>query len=110
MRGAKETRTRHDLCSGRHVDETGKPVTDDAGKPLVEARYSGLHALRHWYASWCINRKVEGGLELPPKVVQYRLGHASITLTLDVYGHLFPSEDDGAEMAAAEAFLMSPKD
>jgi integrase len=35
-----------------------------------------------------------------------RLGHASIQMTADTYGHLFPRGDDGAEMAAAErAFL-----
>jgi integrase len=38
--------------------------------------------------------------------VQERLGHATITMTMDVYGHLFPRGDDGAELAAAEkAFL-----
>src|SRR5262249_27535957 len=45
-----------------------------------KAKYPGLHSLRHFYASWCINRKADGGLELPPKVVQERLGHASIIM------------------------------
>ena len=67
-----------------------------------QAKYTGLHSLRHFYASWCINRRVDGGLELPLKVVQARLGHASIQMTADVYGHLFPRGDDGAELAAAE--------
>jgi integrase len=71
-----------------------------------KAKYPGLHALRHFYASWCINRRVDGGLELPLKVVQARLGHASIQMTADRYGHLFPSTDDGAELAAAEKVLM----
>jgi integrase len=70
------------------------------------AKYTGLHSLRHFYASWCINRRVDGGLELPLKLVQARLGHASIQMTADRYGHLFPRGDDGAELAAAErAFL-----
>jgi integrase len=74
-----------------------------------KAKYSGLHALRHFYASWCINRKADGGLELPIKVVQGRLGHASITMTADTYGHLFPSSDNRAELVAAErAFLAVP--
>jgi len=59
------------------------------------------------YASWCINRKVDGGLELPPKTVQQRMGHASIAIMMDVYGHLFPSGDDGAELAAAEMALLA---
>jgi integrase len=72
-----------------------------------KAKYTGLHSLRHFYASWCINRRIDGGLELPLKVVQARLGHASIQMTADRYGHLFPSSDDGAEMAEAEkAFLV----
>jgi integrase len=66
------------------------------------AKYSGLHSFRHFYASWCINRRADGGLELPAKVVQARMGHASITITMDTYGHLFPRGDDGAELAAAE--------
>jgi integrase len=69
------------------------------------AKYTGLHSLRHFYASWCINRREDGGLGLPIKIVQHRLGHASITMTSDRYGHLFPSGDDGAELAAAEAAL-----
>jgi integrase len=90
------------------VFENGKPIKDDSGKPVVKAKYTGLHALRHFYASWCINRRVDGGLELPLKLVQARLGHASIQMTADRYGHLFPRGDDGAELAAAErAFLAS---
>jgi len=44
----------------------------------------------------------DGGLELPVKTVSTRLGHASISITLDVYGHLFPSNDTGEELAQAE--------
>jgi integrase len=77
-------------------------VTNDG-----KAKYTGLHALRHWYASWLINRKEDGGLELPPKVVQERLGHATIAMTMDTYGHLFPRGDDGGELAAAERALLA---
>jgi integrase len=66
-----------------------------------------MHAFRHFYASWLINRKVDGGLELPLKIVQARLGHSSIVITSDVYGHLFPSTDDGKEMAAAADALFA---
>jgi len=87
------------------LDENGKSAKDDDGKPIIAAKY-GWHSLRHFYASWCINRKVDGGLGLPPKMVQQRMGHASIAITMDVYGHLFPSGDDGAELAAAEKALL----
>ncbi|MGB9055625.1 MAG: tyrosine-type recombinase/integrase, partial [Pseudolabrys sp.] len=72
-----------------------------------EAKYKGLHALRHFYASWLINRKADGGLELPMKEVQERLGHSSIVVTSDVYGHLFPRTDRGGEMAEAEKLLLA---
>jgi integrase len=71
------------------------------------AKYTGLHALRHFYASWCINRTADGGLELPAKVVQERLGHSSIVMTMDVYGHLFKGGDDGAALAAAADKLLA---
>jgi integrase len=87
---------------GFHPAQVAAGVVDQHGG----AKYKGLHSLRHFYASWCINRRIDGGLELPIKVVQARLGHASIQMTADTYGHLFPRGDDGAEMAAAEkAFL-----
>jgi len=80
---------------------------DEEGKEVVEAKYTGLHSLRHFYASWCINRRAEGGLELPLKVVSGRLGHSTIAMTADVYGHLFPRGDDGAELEAAERQLLA---
>ncbi len=87
-------------------DEDGKVVLDAKGEPVRKAKYEGLHALRHFFASWCINRKADGGLELPGKVVQERLGHSSIAMTMDTYGHLFPRGDDAAELAAAERLLL----
>jgi integrase len=80
---------------------------DKEGKPAVTAKYTGLHAFRHFFASWCINRKADGGLELPAKVVQERLGHSYIGMTMDVYGHLFPRGDDGAGLATAAAHLFA---
>ncbi len=80
---------------------------DEEGQPILAAKYSGFHALRHWYASWCINRKADGGLELTAKAVQTRMGHSSIQVTFDTYGHLFPALDEGAEMAAAERALFA---
>ncbi len=46
------------------------------------------HALRHFYASALV------AANLNPKVIQSRLGHATIAETMDVYGHLFPSSED----------------
>ena len=73
----------------------------------AKAKYTGMHTLRHFYASWCINRREDGGLGLLPKRVQERLGHSSIVMTMDRYGHLFPTGDDGAELAEAERALLA---
>ena len=75
-------------------------------KPDGKAKYAGVHALRHFYASWCINSKDDGGLGLSAKVAQARLGHSTIAMTIDTYGHLFPRGDDGSELAAAEKSLL----
>jgi integrase len=71
-------------------------ITRDDGR----AHY-GLHALRHFYASWLIDQG------FAPKKVQNLMGHSSITVTFDTYGHLFPaSEDDRSKLAAASAALL----
>ena len=92
------------IRAGVTVD-TGK--LDAEGQPILAARYTGMHSLRHFYASWCINRPQDGGLGLPPKIVQERLGHATINLTMDTYSHLFPRGEDQDELAAAEAVLLA---
>ncbi|WP_265517586.1 tyrosine-type recombinase/integrase [Nitratireductor luteus] len=88
------------------LDSDGKPVLDKKGKPVITAKYTGFHSLRHFYASWLINRPEQGGLGLNPKIVQDRLGHSSVTMTMDVYGHLFPRGDDAEELANAERALL----
>ena len=61
----------------------------------------GLHGLRHFFASWAIERGFS------PKRLQALLGHSSIQMTFDVYGHLFPSlEDDHAKFAAGELAIV----
>ena len=91
------------LAAGVATD-TGE--VGEGGQPILQPKYTGFHALRHFYASWCINRKEDGGLGLPPKVVQERMGHSAITMTMDTYGHLFPRGDDAEELASAERALL----
>jgi integrase len=94
------------------------PVLDAAGNqimakhddgndvPVMAPKYSGLHCLRHFYASWCAARAQDGGLGLPLKTVQVRMGHSTLAMTADTYGHLFPSTDDAEVLAAGERALM----
>ncbi len=48
-----------------------------------------LHDLRHTFASQLIEQGAH------PKYIQEQLGHASITMTMDTYGHLFPNRNRG---------------
>jgi|tagenome__1003787_1003787.scaffolds.fasta_scaffold20986539_2 integrase len=68
---------------------------DDQGKPAkIEKPKYGLHSLRHACASlW-----IESGMNA--KRIQTLMGHSSITLTYDRYGHLFA--DGAADQKAAE--------
>lgn len=80
-----------------------KPPVRRKGRPFYEDRkYGWPHCYRHWYASWCINSKEDGGLALDAKRVSERLGHSSINITLNTYGHLFPQKDQRAALAEAE--------
>ena len=67
-------------------------LVDAQGRPKY-----GLHSFRHFFASWAIERGFTA------KRLQALLGHSSIQMTFDIYGHLFPSlEDDHAKFAAGE--------
>lgn len=43
-----------------------------------------FHDLRHTHVAWLIRQGAH------PKAIMARLGHSSINVTLDTYGHLFP--------------------
>ncbi len=57
-----------------------------------------IHDLRHTHAAHLISAGV------PLTAIQRRLGHASIAVTSDLYGHLLPAVDAGI-MAAVDAAL-----
>jgi len=67
----------------------------------------GLHESRHTFASLMIAAGVNA------KALATYMGHASITITLDRYGHLFPGNEDEAAtlldayLAKAEAARQS---
>jgi integrase len=73
---------------------TRASFTGNVFKPaLVKSRIdrdTRIHDLRHS----CVALLVACGAH--PKTIQVRLGHASIAVTLDTYGHLFPDLDSTA--------------
>jgi integrase len=55
-----------------------------------------LHDLRHTHAALALQTGVH------PKIVQERLGHASISLTLDTYSHVAQGmQEQAAQLVAA---------
>ncbi len=66
--------------SPRNVLRAFKLTLSRAGLPDVL-----FHALRHTAATLLLLQGIH------PKVVQERLGHATISMTLDTYSHLIPS-------------------
>jgi len=60
----------------------------DAGRP-GSVRYSRL----------CRCHLLEAGVNI--KIVSRRLGHASVSFTLDKYSHLMPDDDQQAAVAVA---------
>jgi len=65
-------------------------------------RRARIHDLRHTSASWMINI----GVSLP--VIQRRLGHESITTTVDTYGHLLPDVQKTAAQAITTMWAIEP--
>ena len=51
------------------------PTLINAGVTTADGRPKyGLHAFRHFYASWCINRRADGGLDSRPRSFRNDLG------------------------------------
>lgn len=72
-------------------------------KPLPQTRY-GFHDLRHFAASMFID------LGWNAKRVQAVMGHSTITMTFDLYGHLFDrQQDNSSAMAVFESSVFGKK-
>jgi integrase len=90
----------HGLVFCRENGTPLRPVTITRSLPAV-AEEVGLpkltpHGLRHTWATLALRRGIH------PKVVADRLGHSSVTVTLDRYSHVTASLDaDAAEQVAA---------
>ena len=77
--------------------EDGSPLHPDDVSKRFGAAVAGidvpritLHGLRHTWASLALQAGVS------PKVVSERLGHASVSFTLDIYSHVMPGMQEDA--------------
>ncbi|MEJ9212052.1 site-specific integrase [Bacillus smithii] len=88
------------MKAGPAYEDNDLVVCTPLGKPIYPKNYNRkwynflekvdvpkirVHDLRHTHATLML---LQG---IPVKVVSERLGHASIEITLNIYGHLLPS-------------------
>lgn len=76
-------------------------------EPLFEAaelkETYGFHVMRHVCASLWIEQ------DYKPKQIQEMLGHSTIAMTMDTYGHLWQNDDAGEMVTMAEKSIMGLK-
>jgi integrase len=70
-----------------------RPAADAAGLPHLR-----FHDLRHTCAAFLIDSGAH------PRAIMERLGHSSITVTMDTYGHMLPSLDDDLTAALEDRY------
>ena len=78
-------------------DEYYKPLLRKAGLPSIR-----FHDLRHTAATLLLSEGVH------PKVVQKRLGHSQISVTLDIYSHVLPTMQRDAADKLDRLFAAKP--
>lgn len=89
-----------------------KPCLVEAGLATIEATEKRterivskfrMYDLRHTHATMLLEANVN------PKIVSERLGHASVSLTLDTYSHILPTIQDAAVEALGTSLYKAPK-
>ncbi len=88
----------------------GKPLLPDtvshAWVKIVKRanlKHFRFHDIRHTHASLLLKQNVH------PKVVQEKLGHATISTTLDLYSHVTPGLQEAAAVRFDEALAPTPR-
>jgi len=72
-------------------------------RAVVDALPAAKHSLRfHDLRHTCASLSIASGAH--PELIAARLGHSTITITLDRYGHLFPSVEEALAEALDAAF------
>ena len=94
---------RHGLFYARYFRRAVAGYTDRKGKKHPGALPAHLHGLRfHDLRHTCAALSIAAGAH--PKLIAARLGHSTVQITLDRYGHLFPSVEEALAEALDAAF------
>lgn len=114
LRTIRKAQMEERLALAGHYQDHGLVFAQADGSPVHPERLtmvfdrrvakSGLprlrfHDLRHTHATLALQAGVH------PKVVQERLGHSSIAITLDTYSHVIPSMQEQAARTIADFIL-----
>lgn len=104
------------MALGNSWQDTGLVFVCEDGRPIHPQRLSQwfaqqvrkaglppirLHDVRHSYSTALIRAGV------PVKTVSQRIGHASPTITMTIYQHVLPGDDEQAAIAGAQAIFGS---
>jgi integrase len=89
--------------------EDGSPLSPNAFSQTFDrlVRAAGLprirlHDLRHTHATLALQAGIH------PKVVSERLGHSTVSITLDIYSHAIPAMQESAAELVAALVLSAP--
>lgn len=110
LRKYKEWQDEHKKQLGDKYENNGLVIANIFGRPVNTSNFTTryfkellvgagiersvkFHDLRHTHATLLL---LEG---IHPKVVQERLGHSTVTMTLDTYSHILPDMQDTAVKA-----------
>ncbi|MBS3886585.1 MAG: site-specific integrase [Dethiobacter sp.] len=112
----KKQQAEDKLMLGQEYEDIGLVFCTAYGQPLdpsgVSRRFKTVakklgrselrfHDLRHTHATLLLSQGVH------PKIVQERLGHESINITLDIYSHVLPGMQEEAVTKLENFFLNS---
>ncbi|MCZ7535227.1 MAG: site-specific integrase [Acidimicrobiia bacterium] len=117
LRAHRRRRLEERLAAGELWEEHDLVFSTETGEALHPDRFSRaferavqssglprirMHDLRHTWATLALQAGIH------PKVVSERLGHASTSITLDIYSHVQPELDAQAATAVALLFDAEP--
>ncbi len=84
--------------SRKRITSEIKEMLDSMAADGVDFPYFTLHSTRHTFATRCI----ENGME--PQVLKTILGHATLSMTMDLYSHVLPNTKAEEMEKVAKAF------
>ncbi len=120
LRAHRKQQAEEKMLLGPEYESHGLVFATKSGAPLIQNNLSrremkdalkaaGLSEKLRWYdlRHTCATLLLAAGEN--PKVVAERLGHSTVTLTLDTYGHVLPGMQERAT-ERLEALLFAPQD